>query len=151
MPASRTPAATKRLPKRTPEADAGKTPAELIDARIHELGDWRGELLSRLRAVILSASPKVTEGWKWNVPVWSAGGIICTGETYTKAVKLTFAKGASPPDPEGLFNSSLTGNTRRAIDSPQGAQVNEQALRALVQAGVALADTKVPRSREGAA
>jgi hypothetical protein len=97
---------------------------------------WRGELLQRLRKVILSASPNITEEWKWNVPVWSAGGIICTGETYKKTVKLTFAKGASLPDPERLFNSSLDGNVRRAIDFAEGAKVNERAIRSLIQAAV---------------
>jgi hypothetical protein len=118
------PTVTKRFPKKTPTADAG----------IHELQDWRGALLSQLRKIILSADASVIEEWKWNTPVWSSGGIICTGETYKKAVKLTFAKGASLPDPAGLFNSSLDGNVRRAIDFPEGAQVDEAALRALVLA-----------------
>jgi hypothetical protein len=127
-----------RIPKTTPAADAGKPPAELIDARIAELADWRGPLLARLRGVIRSADPAVAEEWKWNVPVWSCGGIVCTGETYRKAVKLTFAKGASLPDPAGLFNSSLDGKVRRAIDFGEGGAVDEAALRALVQAAVAL-------------
>jgi hypothetical protein len=152
MPSSKTPSGpAKPFPKKTPEADAGKSPSALIDARIRELNDWRGELLSRLRAVILSASPSATEEWKWNVPVWSAGGIICTGETYKKAVKLTFAKGASLPDPSGVFNSSLEGNTRRAIDFPEGSQVNEQALRALVLAAISLSSGKAPRTPKSAA
>jgi hypothetical protein len=127
-----------RFPKSTPTADAGKSPAELIDARVAELQDWRGPLLARLRSVIRSADSAVAEEWKWNVPVWSCGGILCTGETYSKAVKLTFAKGASLPDPAGLFNSSLEGKVRRAIDFAEGAPVDEAALRALVQAAVAL-------------
>ena len=127
-----------RIPKTTPASDAGKPPAELIDARIAELADWRGPLLARLRGVIRSADPAVVEEWKWNVPVWSCGGIVCTGETYRKAVKLTFAKGASLPDPAGLFNSSLDGKVRRAIDFGEGGAVDEAALRALVQAAVAV-------------
>jgi hypothetical protein len=139
MPAIKAqPAATKRLPKKTPASDVGKPPSELIDARIAELQDWRGELLSSLRSLIREADPKVTEEWKWNVPVWSCNGIICTGETYKKAVKLTFAKGASLPDPSHLFNSSLEGNVRRAIDFPEGARIDEAALKALIRAAVAL-------------
>jgi hypothetical protein len=130
--------ATARFPKATPATDSGKAPSTLIDARIKELEDWRGEMLSRLRAVIRSADPEITEEWKWNVPVWSSNGILCTGETYKKAVKLTFAKGASLDDPARLFNSSMDGNVRRAIDFPEGAEVNEVALRALIQAAVAL-------------
>ena len=138
MPASnKPPSATSRFPKKTPAADAGKPPAELIDARIGELRDWRGELLARLRALIRAAHPGVVEEWKWNTPVWSCDGIVCTGETYNKVVKLTFPKGASLPDPARLFNSSLEGNARRAIDFPEGAQVDEAALKALVRAAVA--------------
>ena len=114
------------------------TASALIDARIAELGDWRGEMLARLRALIRAADRGISEEWKWGVPVWSHDGIVCTGETYKKAVKLTFAKGASVPDPARLFNSSLDGNVRRAIDFPEGAEVDEQALRALVQAAVAV-------------
>ncbi len=114
------------------------TASALIDARIAQLGDWRGEVLARLRAVITSADPGVTEEWKWEVPVWSHSGIICTGETYKKAVKLTFAKGASLKDPSGLFNSSLEGKVRRAIDVHEGDVVNEKALKALIQSAVAL-------------
>lgn len=139
MPANKRPAsATKPFPKKTPSADAGKSPAELIDARIAELADWRGALLARLRAVITAAEPGIVEEWKWNVPVWSCGGIVCTGETYKKAVKLTFAKGASLPDPARLFNSSLDGNTRRAIDFPEGARIDEAALGALIRAAASL-------------
>src|SRR6185295_5579475 len=116
----------------------GKSPSQLIDARIEELGDWRGEMLSRLRALIKKADPEVVEEWKWNVPVWSHDGIICTGETYKKAVKLTFAKGAALSDPSGLFNSSLEGATRRAIDFPEGAKIDEKAFKALIRAAVAL-------------
>lgn len=152
MPSSKTSSpAAKRPSKKTPEADSGKPPAELIDARIRELQDWRGPLLSHLRSVILSASPSVVEDWKWNVPVWSSGGIICTGETYKKAVKLTFAKGASLPDPAGLFNSSLEGNARRAIDFAEGENINEEALRALVLAAVNLNAGKPPGKPASAA
>jgi hypothetical protein len=120
------------------KANEGATPSQLIDARIEELGDWRGEMLARVRALIKQADPEVTEEWKWRVPVWSHDGILCTGETYKKAVKLTFAKGASLEDPSGLFNSSLGGNTRRAIDIHEGEQIDEEALKALVLAAVDL-------------
>jgi hypothetical protein len=117
--------------------DEGRTPSELIDGRIAELGDWRGEMLARVRRLIKEADPDVVEDWKWRgVPVWSHGGILCTGETYKKVVKLTFAKGASLPDPSGLFNSSLEGNTRRAIDIHEGEQIDEQALKDLIRAAV---------------
>lgn len=117
----------------------GKTPSQLIDERIVELGDWRGEMLSRLRALIKQADPEVTEDWKWRgVPVWYHDGMICTGETYKSVVKMTFAKGAALEDPSGLFNSSLDGNTRRAIDFHEGETVGEEALKALVRAAVAL-------------
>ena len=120
-------------------SESEKTPSELIDARISELGDWRGEMLARLRALIHQAERDVTEEWKWRgVPVWYRDGMICTGETYKKVVKLTFAKGASLPDPTGLFNSSLDGNVRRAIDFQEGAEIDEAALVALVRAAVAL-------------
>ena len=139
MPASKSPPTTaKRISKKTPAADVGKSVSELIDARISELQDWRGELLARLRAVIRSASPDVTEEWKWNTPVWCCKGIICTGETYKKSVKLTFAKGASLTDPSGLFNSSLEGNVRRAIDFHEGQAVDAGELKALVRAAIAL-------------
>ena len=115
------------------------SPSQLIDARIKELGDWRGEMLARLRALVKEADPDVVEEWKWRgVPVWSHDGMICTGETYKNIVKLTFAKGASLPDPSGLFNSSLEGNTRRAIDLHEGDEIDEKALKALVRAAVAL-------------
>jgi hypothetical protein len=117
----------------------GKSPSQLIDARIEELGDWRGELLSRLRALVKEADPQIVEEWKWRgVPTWYHDGIVCTGETYKSAVKMTFAKGAALDDPSGLFNSSLEGNTRRAIDFHEGEQVDERALKALVRAAVAL-------------
>jgi hypothetical protein len=116
----------------------GDSPSRLIDARISELGDWRGETLARVRAIIKQADPDVIEEWKWRVPVWSHAGIICTGESYKKAVKLTFAKGASLDDPAGLFNSSLDGNTRRAIDIHEGGQIDEEALKALIRGAVAL-------------
>lgn len=115
------------------------SPSELIDARIADLGDWRGELLSRLRALIKEADPEVVEEWKWRgTPVWSHNGLICTVETYKKVVKMTFAKGAFLPDPSGLFNSSLTGNVRRAIDFHEGDKLDEEALKALIRAAVAL-------------
>jgi hypothetical protein len=113
--------------------------SRLIDARIQELAeDWRGEMLSRLRALIQQADPKVVEEWKWSIPVWSHDGLICTGETYKKVVKMTFAKGASLDDPAGLFNSSLEGRVRRAIDFHEGEKINEKALKALIRAAVAL-------------
>lgn len=112
--------------------------SRLIDARIQELGDWRGEMLSRLRALIKQADPKVVEEWKWGIPVWSHDGLICTGETYKSVVKMTFAKGAALPDPEGLFNSSLEGKVRRAIDFRQGEKLNHKALKTLIRAAVAL-------------
>ena len=113
--------------------------SELIDARIRELGDWRGETLSRLRTLIKEADPEVVEEWKWRgTPVWSHDGIICTGETYKSVVKMTFAKGASLKDPSGLFNSSLAGNARRAIDFHEGDKIDEKALKALVRSAVAL-------------
>ena len=115
-----------------------ESPSELIDERIAELGDWRGEMLSRLRALIKQADPDVVEDWKWMTPVWSHDGILCTGESYKKAVKMTFAKGASLPDPSGLFNSSLEGNTRRAIDFHEGEKIDAKALKALIRAAVAL-------------
>lgn len=114
-------------------------PSQLIDARIKELGDWRGETLARVRALIKQADPQVVEEWKWRgVPVWSDGGIICTGESYKSAVKLTFAKGASLKDPAGLFNASLDGNVRRAIDLHEGDALNEGAFKTLIKAAVAL-------------
>ena len=115
-----------------------ESPSKLIDARIEELGDWRGEMLSRLRTLIKEADPEVAEGWKWGTPVWSHNGLICTGETYKKIVKMTFAKGAFLKDPAGLFNSSLEGNTRRAIDFHEGDKLDEKALKALIRAAVAL-------------
>jgi hypothetical protein len=121
------------------EGEQGKTPSQLIDARIGELGDWRGEMLARIRMLIRQADPEVVEEWKWRgVPVWSHAGIICTGETYKNVVKMTFAKGASLADPSGLFNSSLEGNTRRAIDFHEGDKIDEEALKALIRAAVAL-------------
>jgi hypothetical protein len=123
--------------KKSGSQNAG-SPSQLIDARIKELGDWRGTMLSRLRALIKEADPDVVEEWKWQVPVWSHDGLICTGETYKSAVKMTFAKGAELKDPAGLFNSSLEGNVRRAIDFREGEKINEKALKALVRAAVAL-------------
>ena len=121
------------------EAKGGDSPSQLIDARIKELSDWRGETLARVRILIKQADPEVVEEWKWRgVPVWEHDGIICTGETYKNAVKLTFAKGASLADPCGLFNSSLEGNTRRAIDFHEGDKIDEKALKALIRAALAL-------------
>ena len=125
------------------------SPSERIDAKIEELGDWRGETLARIRAIIREADPEVEETWKWRgVPVWEHAGIICTGETYKAVVKLTFAKGASVEDPAGLFNSSLEGNTRRAIDIREGEVIDEPALKALVQAAVALNTTRKSASKK---
>ena len=115
------------------------SPSQLIDARINELGDWRGETLSRIRTLIKQADPEIVEEWKWRgVPVWSHAGMICTGETYKNVVKMTFAKGATLEDPSGLFNSSLEGNTRRAIDFHEGDKIDAKALKALIRAAVAL-------------
>ncbi len=119
-------------------AQKGGSPSRLIDARIKELDDWRGEMLGRLRALVKEADPEVVEEWKWEVPVWSHDGLICTGEVYKKAVKMTFAKGASLKDPSRLFNSSLEGNTRRAIDFHEGEKINEGALKTLIRAAVDL-------------
>ena len=124
------------------EPRKGKSPSRLIDARIRELGDWRGKMLGRLRALVKEADPGVVEEWKWEVPVWSHDGIICTGETYKSVVKMTFAKGAALEDPARLFNSSLDGNTRRAIDFHEGAKIDGKALKALVRAAVALNKSK---------
>jgi hypothetical protein len=125
---------------------ASESPSLLIDGRIKELGDWRGELLARLRALIKDADPEVVEEWKWRgVPVWEHAGIVCTGETYKSVVKLTFAKGASLEDPAGLFNSSLEGNTRRAIDFHESDKVNEKAFKALIRAAVALNAAKIKK------
>ncbi len=120
-------------------AAGGDSPAQLIDARIEELSDWRGETLARIRELVKQADPEVVEEWKWRgVPVWYHAGMICTGETYKNVVKMTFAKGASLEDPSGLFNSSLEGNTRRAIDFHEDEQIDEKALKALIRAAVAL-------------
>jgi hypothetical protein len=121
------------------EAKGGDSPSQLIDARIKELGDWRGEMLARVRRLIKQADPEVVEEWKWRgVPVWSHDGLICTGETYKNVVKMTFAKGAALKDPSSLFNSSLEGNTRRAIDIHEGDKIDEKAFKALIRAAVAL-------------
>jgi hypothetical protein len=117
---------------------SGKSASRMIDERIEELGDWRGATLARLRKLIQQADPKVVEEWKWGGPVWSHDGVICTGETYKSVVKLTFAKGAAVDDPSGLFNSSLTGNTRRAIDVREGEKIDEKAFKALIRVAAAL-------------
>jgi hypothetical protein len=125
--------------KRAGASEQAGSASELISRRIAELGDWRGDTLARVRALIKQAEPEIIEEWKWRgTPVWSHNGMICTGETYKSAVKLTFAKGASLPDPSGLFNSSLEGNTRRAIDFHEGDKLNEEALKALIRAAVDL-------------
>ena len=122
---------------------SGKSPSQLIDARIKQLGDWRGEMLSRLRTLVKQAEPDVVEEWKWRgVPVWEHSGIICTGETYKNIVKMTFAKGAALKDPACLFNSSLEGNVRRAIDFHQGDKIDERALKALIRAAATLNKSK---------
>ena len=123
--------------KKSPSTTA-ESPSDLIDAKIEGLGDWRGEMLAQLRALIKEAVPDVVEEWKWSIPVWSHHGLICTGETYKKVVKTTFAKGAALADPAGLFNSSLDGNTRRAIDFHEGDKLDTKALKALVRAAAAL-------------
>jgi hypothetical protein len=136
--------------RRNDTSQKGESPSRLIDARIKELDDWRGETLFRIRCLIHQADPRVTEEWKWRgVPVWSHAGMICTGETYKNVVKMTFAKGASLQDPSGLFNSSLEGNTRRAIDFHQGDKIDEKALKALILAAVALntSPAGAPRGR----
>ncbi len=121
------------------ESQKGKSPSQLIDARIKELGDWRGKMLSRLRALLKEADPDIVEEWKWRgVPVWSHDGLICTGETYKSVVKMTFARGAALKDPSRLFNASLEGNTRRAIDFHEGATIDEEALKTLIRAAVTL-------------
>ena len=123
-----------------------KSPSQLIDARIKELGDWRGKMLGRLRTLVKEADPEVVEEWKWRgVPVWSHDGLICTGETYKSIVKMTFAKGAHLEDPAGLFNSSLEGNTRRAIDFREGEEIDGEALKTLVRAAVTLNRSKARR------
>jgi len=128
-----------------------ESPSRLIDAKIEALGDWRGEMLSRIRSLIRRADPEVVEELKWRgVPVWSHAGIICTGETYKSVVKMTFAKGASLDDPSGLFNSSLEGNTRRAIDFREGGQIDENALMALIRAAVDLNSSSARRSKKAA-
>ena len=137
--------ATKKSVKKKPAPMKSKAPSvspgeakQLIDQRIQELTDWRGETLARMRALILEAVPEALEEWKWGIPVWSHNGILTTGEVYTKAVKLTFARGAALPDPTGIFNSSLTGSTRRAIDIPEGAKVDAGKFKSLVKAAAAL-------------
>ena len=125
------------------DSQESKSPSQLIDERIEELGDWRGAMLGRLRALVKEADPDVVEEWKWRgVPVWYHDGIICTGETYKSIVKMTFAKGAALEDPSGLFNSSLEGNTRRAIDFSEGEKIDEKALKALIRAAISLNESK---------
>ena len=128
----------------TPDMSA----AQAIDARIHELGDWRGKLLARLRSLITASEPGVIEEWKWNVPVWSRDGIICTGESYQDKIKLTFAKGASVDDPKGLFNSSLEGHTRRAIDFREGDKINDKALTALIRSAIKVNAAGVKKAKK---
>ena len=132
-----TKASVRKKAKKKITSKQAESPARLIDARIESLADWRGEMLSRLRALVKAADPDVVEEWKWSVPVWSHEGLICTGETYKSVVKMTFAKGASLKDPARLFNSSLEGNVRRAIDFHEGDKLDENALKALIRAAVA--------------
>jgi hypothetical protein len=133
------------------DANEGQSASELISGRIAELGDWRGDTLARMRRLIREADPEVVEEWKWmGTPIWSHDGIICTGESYKKVVKLTFAKGASLPDPARLFNSSLEGNVRRAIDIPEGVEVDEAAFKALVREAIALNGAKKPKGAKKA-
>jgi hypothetical protein len=142
---------TKKKASALKEGTNGKSPAHLIDGRIKELGDWRGETLARIRDLVKQADPEVIEEWKWRrVPVWSHAGIICTGETYKGVVKMTFAKGASLPDPSKLFNSSLEGNTRRAIDIHEGDEINEKALKALIRAAIELNASSAAKRSGGA-
>jgi hypothetical protein len=139
-------ATMKKTKTSAPAASGGDSASRSIDARIKELGDWRGRMLGRLRALIKEADPEVVEEWKWRgVPVWSHAGIICTGETYKSVVKMTFAKGAALDDPARLFNSSLEGNTRRAIDFHEGQKINEAALKTLIRAAVTLNKSKAKR------
>ena len=141
-----TTATVKKSKSASKQDKAGGSPSQLIDARIKELSDWRGETLARVRAIIKQADPEVVEEWKWRgVPVWEHAGIICTGETYKSVVKMTFAKGASLADPAGLFNSSLDGNTRRAIDIREGDKIDEKALKVLIRAAVALNTSSVAK------
>jgi len=141
-------ATTSMKRKSSKEEQGGASPSHLIDARIKELSDWRGETLARVRKLIKQADPDVVEEWKWRgVPVWSHAGIICTGETYKAVVKMTFAKGAALDDPSGLFNASLDGNTRRAIDFHEGDKIDEKALQALIRAAVALNTSKRAAAR----
>ena len=135
------------MKKAVAKSNAEAPPSKLIDAHINELSGWRGETLTRIRALIKEADPEVVEEWKWGIPVWSHAGIICTGETYKAAVKTTFAKGAALPDPSKLFNSSLEGNTRRAIDFPEGGKINEKAFKALIRAAVALNTSKPAKKK----
>jgi hypothetical protein len=144
----RRPPATRPSTKKSASQDAADAP-RLIDARIKELGDWRGKMLKRLRALVKQADPDVVEEWKWGIPVWSHDGLICTGETYKSAVKMTFARGAALRDPSGLFNSSLEGNTRRAIDFHEGEAIDEEALKALVREAVTLNRSKAKAPRRG--
>jgi hypothetical protein len=126
-----------------------KPPSQLIDERIEELGDWRGQMLSKVRSLIRQADPEVVEEWKWGIPVWSHDGLICTGETYKNHVKMTFARGASLEDPFHIFNSSLEGNVRRAIDFHEGEEMNERALKGLIRAAVALNKSSRKAARKG--
>src|SRR5712672_2554387 len=143
-----TTAMKKKVGSGSKEGKGGDSPSQLIDARIKELSDWRGETLARVRTLIKQADPEVVEEWKWRgVPVWSHAGIICTGETYKNVVTMTFAKGASLEDPSSLFNSSLEGNTRRAIDIHEADKINEKALKALIRAAVALNNSVKARKK----
>ena len=133
--------------KKSTGQQSGKSASQMIDARIEELRDWRGEMLGRLRTLVKEADPEAVEEWKWSIPVWSHDGLICTGETYKSVVKMTFAKGAALNDPSRIFNSSLSGNTRRAIDFHEGAKIDEPALKTLVRAAVTLNKSAVQKRR----
>ena len=135
------------MKKTVAKSNAEAPPSKLIDAHIKELSGWRGETLARIRALIKEADPEVVEEWKWGIPVWSHAGIICTGETYKAAVKTTFAKGATLEDPKHLFNSSLEGKVRRAIDFPEGGKIDEKAFKALIRAAVALNTSKPAKKK----
>jgi hypothetical protein len=138
---------TTTMKKTVAKSNAEAPPSKVIEAHIKELGGWRGKTLARIRALIKEADPAVVEEWKWGIPVWSHAGIICTGETYKSAVKTTFARGASLPDPSKLFNASLEGNTRRAIAFPEGGKINEKAFKALIRAAVALNTAKPAKKK----
>jgi len=136
------------MKKKEAGGEKGDSPSRLIDAKVRELGDWRGKTLARVRSLIKQADPEVVEEWKWDIPVWSHDGLICTGETYKSVVKMTFAKGAALKDPSRLFNSSLEGKVRRAIDVREGEEINEPAFKKLILAAVALNASSIKKARQ---